>query len=113
LKSIVVRRGEGDYLLVLVPGPRQIDWKKLRKYLGVSRVSLADRDEATRVTGYEVGTITPFGSRTKLPVVIDASADRGLVTLGGGAPGVNIHADVEELATELGAEFVDVTSAPE
>ena len=112
LKSIVVRRGEGDHIFVLVPGPRQIDWKKLRKHLGVSRVSLPDRDEATRVTGYEVGTITPFGSTTRLPVIIDASAGEGLVTIGGGARGVNIHADVQELAAELGAEFADVTGAP-
>ncbi len=110
LKSIVVRRGEGDYLFVLVPGPRQIDWKKLRRHLGVSRVSLPDRDEARRVTGYEVGTITPFGSATTLPVLIDSSASQGLVTLGGGARGVNIHVDVRELAAELGAEFADVTA---
>ena len=110
LKSIVVRRGEGDYLFVLVPGPRQIDWKKLRKHLGVSRVSLPDRDEAKRVTGYDVGAITPFGSATKLPVIIDASAATGLVTIGGGVRGVNIHADVQELAAELGADFADVTS---
>lgn len=110
LKSIVVRRGEGDHIFVLVPGPRQIDWKKLRKHLGVSRVSMPDRDEAKRVTGYDVGTITPFGSTTKLPVIIDASASEGTVTVGGGARGVNIHADVREMATVLGAEFADVTS---
>ena len=111
LKSIVVRRGEGDHIFVLVPGPRQIDWKKLRKHLGVSRVSMPDRDEAKRVTGYDVGTITPFGSATELPVIIDASASSGTVTVGGGARGVNIHADVQEMAKALGAEFADVTSA--
>lgn len=110
LKSIVVRRGEDDYLFVLVPGPRQIDWKKLRKHLGVSRISLPDRDEAKRITGYEVGAITPFGSRTRLPVIIDASAGEGLVTVGGGVRGTNIHADVRDLATELDAEFADVTT---
>lgn len=110
LKSIVVRRGEEDYLFVLVPGPRQIDWKKLRKHLGVSRISMPDRDEAKRVTGYEVGAITPFGSQTKLPVIIDASAIEGLVTVGGGVRGTNIHADVKDLARELGAEFADVTT---
>jgi Cys-tRNA(Pro)/Cys-tRNA(Cys) deacylase len=110
LKSIVVRRGEGDFIFVLVPGPRQIDWKKLRKHLGVSRVSMPDRDEAKRVTGYDVGTITPFGSATKLPVIIDASAASGTVTIGGGARGVNIHADVQELAATLDAVFADVTS---
>lgn len=110
LKSIVVRRGEGDFIFVLVPGPRQIDWKKLRKHLGVSRVSMPDREEAKRVTGYDVGTITPFGSETELPVIIDASAADGTVTIGGGARGVNIHADVKELAAVLKADFVDVTS---
>ena len=109
LKSIVVRRGEDDHIFVLVPGPRQIDWKKLRKHLGVSRLSMPDRDEARRVTGYDVGTITPFGSATELPVIIDASADSGLVTIGGGQRGVNIHADVRELAAVLGAEFADIT----
>ena len=110
LKSIVVRLGEGDFIFVLVPGPRQIDWKKLRKHLGVSRVSMPDREEAKRVTGYDVGTITPFGSDTQLPVIIDASAAEGTVTIGGGARGVNIHADVKELAVVLEANFVDVTS---
>ena len=110
LKSIVVRRGEDDYLFVLVPGRRQIDWKKLRKHLGVSRISLPDRAEAQRITGYEVGAITPFGSHTKLPVIIDASAQEGLVTVGGGMRGTNIHADVGDLAKELDAEFADVTS---
>lgn len=110
LKSIVVRRGEGDHIFVLVPGPRQIDWKKLRRHLGVSRVSMPDRDEAKRVTGYDVGTITPFGSVTELPVIIDASASEGLVTLGGGARGVNIHVDVQDLARLFDAEFADVTT---
>ena len=111
LKSIVVRRGEDDYLFVLVPGPRQIDWKKLRNHLGVSRISLPERAEAERVTGYEPGAITPFGSQTKLPVIIDASASEGLVTVGGGKRGTNIHADVGDLAKELEAEFADVTKA--
>ena len=40
VKTIVVRRGEGDYLFVLVPGDRVISWPKLRALLGVSRLSM-------------------------------------------------------------------------
>ena len=110
LKSLVVRRGESDYVFVLVPGDRQIDWRKLRKHLGVSRLSLPDRDEATRVTGYEPGAITPFGSASVLPVVVDSSAaGGGTVTVGGGAHGVNIHLDGGDLVEWLGAETADVT----
>lgn len=112
LKSIVVRRGENDYVFVLVPGNRQIDWRKLRRHLGVSRLSLPDRDEAKRVTGYEPGTITPFGAATELPVVVDESvAGGGIVTVGGGARGVNVHVDSVELARYLDADFADVTTA--
>ena len=52
LRTIVVRRGEDDYLFVLVPAGRRFDWPKLRAHLGVSRMSLPDADEAKAVTGY-------------------------------------------------------------
>ena len=59
LRTIVVRRGEDDYLFVLVPAGRRFDWPKLRAHLGVTRLSLPDADEAQRVTGYVRYTITP------------------------------------------------------
>lgn len=109
LKTIVVRKGEGDYLLVLVPGPRAIDWNKLRKHLGIKRMSLPDADEAKDVTGYERGAITPFGTKTPLPVIADASVvGTGKVAIGGGAHGVNLHIDADELIAYLRADAVDV-----
>jgi Cys-tRNA(Pro)/Cys-tRNA(Cys) deacylase len=60
LRTIVVRRGNDDYVFVLVPAGRRFDWPKLRAHLGVSRLSLPDADEAREVTGYERYTITPF-----------------------------------------------------
>ena len=64
VKTLVVRRGEGDFLFVLVPGDREISWPKLRAHLGVKRISMPDATVAREVTGYERGTITPFGSLT-------------------------------------------------
>src|SRR6478735_11091159 len=61
LRTIVVRRGEDDYLFVLVPGGRRFDWAKVRAHLEVRRLSLPDATEAHAVTGYERGAITPFG----------------------------------------------------
>jgi Cys-tRNA(Pro)/Cys-tRNA(Cys) deacylase len=110
LRTIVVRRGAEDYVFVLVPGGRQIDWPKLRAHLGTRRISLPDREEAQKATGYERGTITPFGSRTAWPVVADAgirSVDR--VAIGAGAHGANLHVAAEELVRTLGASVVDVT----
>ena len=110
LRTIVVRRGEDDYLFVLVPAGRRFDWPKLRAHLGVSRLSLPDADEAQRVTGYVRYTITPFGSTRKWPVIADASVMRQpVVAIGGGARGLNPHLAPKALVEALHAEVVDVS----
>lgn len=108
IKTIVIRRGEEDYLFVLVPGDRLISWPKLRKHLGVSRLTMPDRGEAEAVTGYEVGTITPFGATTPLPVIVDQQVT-GEVSVGCGAPGVSAMVDATVLADHLQADVADVT----
>ncbi|MGZ8630326.1 MAG: aminoacyl-tRNA deacylase [Actinomycetota bacterium] len=114
LRTIVVRRGADDYLFVLVPGGRQIDWKKLRSHLGERRLSLPDADEARTATGYERGAITPFGATSAWPVVADATI-RGLgtVAIGAGAQGVNLHVDAGALLAALDADEADLAIAPE
>ena len=111
LRTIVVRRGDRDYVMVLVPGGRRFDWPKLRAHLGVSRLSLPDKEEAREATGYERGTITPFGATGGWPVILDASA-AGLeqVSIGGGAFGVNLHLAPADLVAATGAVVVDVTT---
>ena len=112
LRTIVVRRGEDDYLFVLVPAGRRFDWPKLRGHLGVTRLSLPDADEAQRVTGYVRYTITPFGSTRAWPVIADAAiVDQPVVAIGGGARGVNLHLAPGDLVETLGADVVDVSLA--
>ncbi|PWD52615.1 hypothetical protein C8046_16410 [Serinibacter arcticus] len=108
IKTMVVRRGEDDYLLVLVPGDRSISWPKLRSSLGVSRLSMPDAETARAATGYERGTITPLGSTTAWPVVADERV-RGPISLGGGGHGVGISLDADALVEALGATRADVT----
>jgi Cys-tRNA(Pro)/Cys-tRNA(Cys) deacylase len=110
LRTIVVRRGEDDYLFVLVPAGRRFDWPKLRGHLGVTRLSLPDADEAQRVTGYVRYTITPFGSTRAWPVLADAAIlDQAVVAIGGGARGVNLHLAPADLVASLAATVVDVS----
>ena len=108
IKTIVVRRGAEDYLFVLVPGDRAISWPKLRAVLGVNRLSLPDAATAKDVTGYERGTITPFGASRTWPVVADSRV-RGTVSIGAGAHGVAATVDAAALVQALGAQVADVT----
>ncbi len=113
LRTIVVRRAEDDYVLVLVPGGRRFDWPKLRAALGVRRLALPDAAEARDATGYERGAITPFGASHAWPVIVDASAlSQELVAIGGGARGTNIHLAPSDLVRATSATVADVTEAP-
>jgi Cys-tRNA(Pro)/Cys-tRNA(Cys) deacylase len=109
VKTLVVRRGDGDFLFVLVPGDRAISWPKLRAMLGVSRLSMPDAQVALEVTGYERGTITPFGSSTAWPVVADERIAGRQITLGAGQHGVAIAAAADEILAALGAALADIT----
>lgn len=109
IKTMVVRRADGDYVFVLVPGDRLIDWAKLRATLGERRLSLADGDEALQVTGYEPGTITPLGSDRPWPVLADTRLAAGEVSLSVGRSGWSVIISGPNLIDLLSAETADVT----
>ena len=113
IKTIVARLGEGDYVFVLVPGDRTISWPKLRALLGVSRMSMPDAATAREATGYERGTITPFGSTTAWPVIADERMCGREVSLGAGAHGVAAVVDADAAIAVLQARVADVTEPEE
>ena len=81
----------------------------IRDSLGINRVSMPDAATALEVTGYERGTITPFGSSTAWPVVADATITGRSVSLGAGAHGVAATMAADDLVRTLGADVADVT----
>ncbi len=109
IKTLVLRRAEDDYIFVLVPGDRVIAWPRLRSLLGVSRLSMPDADTAKAVTGYERGTITPFGATNPWPVVADARIVGTTVSMGGGAHGVSLTMSADDVVASLAATVADVT----
>lgn len=109
IKTLVVRRAEDDHVFVLVPGDRIFSWAKVRALLGTNRISMPDAEAAKAVTGYERGTITPFGSRAELPVVADERMVGKTISLGAGAHGVAATLSADDVLAHLGAQVADVT----
>lgn len=109
IKTLVVRRGEGDYLFMLVPGGRKVSWKKLRAALGVNRLTMPGAEEAKEASGYERGTITPFGATHAWPVYADRTIEGKAVSIGGGDHGTAVVVDAGDLLRVLDATLVDVT----
>lgn len=109
VKTLVVKRHDGDYLFALVPGGRKISWPKLRALVGVNKLSMPDPVRALDATGYERGTITPLGSSTAWPVYADASIAGTEIALGAGEHGYSAFVDADALVTAFDAVVADIT----
>ena len=109
VKTLVVRRADDDFVFVLVPGDRTISWPKLRRLLGVSRLSMPDADVARQATGYERGTITPFGATTPWPVIADERVRGREITLGAGEHGVALAVQADDALRALDATVADIS----
>ncbi len=111
VRSIVFRLSESEFLMALVAGPAQVSWKKLRKYLGRTRVTMATEDEVLENTGYRIGTVSPFGLRRPMRTLMDPGVlGEAEVSIGSGVAGTGIILSSAELRRALpDAEVVPLT----
>ena len=109
VKTLVVKRHDGDFVLALVPGGRSIAWKKLRAVVGVNKLSMPDAATALAASGYERGTITPIGATGDLPVYADERIVGRRVALGAGRHGASAFVDADDLIAAYGATVADIT----
>jgi Cys-tRNA(Pro)/Cys-tRNA(Cys) deacylase len=107
VRSILFNIRPEEFLMVLVAGPDQIDWRKLRQLVKRSRVRMATEDEVLDVTGYRVGTVSPFGLKNPVKVLIDASVlKEEEVSIGSGVRSTAIILKTDDLRRALGAAEV-------
>lgn len=73
IKTLVLEDEQSRPMLVLMHGDRQVSLKELARVIGVKRVSPCEPKKANKFTGYQVGGISPFGTKRKLPVYLEES----------------------------------------
>ncbi|MDH7499125.1 MAG: YbaK/EbsC family protein [candidate division NC10 bacterium] len=73
VKTLLLKAPARGFLLVLCPGNRQVDLRRLAQLLQEKQVEMAARDEVHKITGYFIGGVSPLGTRRELPILMDAS----------------------------------------
>jgi Cys-tRNA(Pro) deacylase len=114
VRSILFQIRPGEFLMVLMAGREQVDWRKLRQLVGRSRIRMATEEEVLEVTGYRVGTVSPFGLKNPVKVLIDESVlQEEEVSTGSGVRQMAIILKSADLRQALGnAEVVSLTEQP-
>jgi len=108
IKTLVFETNEKKPLIVLMHGDREVSTKNLARHLGVKSVEPATADSATKVTGYQFGGTSPFGTRMNLSVYVESTIfklDRILIN--GGKRGFLVEIDPSVLRL-IGAKEVEV-----
>ena len=103
VRSILFRLAEGEFIMVLMAGPGQISWKRLRSVLGVGRISMASEAEVLAATGFLRGAVTPLGLPHPMRILADESVfipDE--ISIGSGVRGVAIILKPTDLQSALG-----------
>jgi Cys-tRNA(Pro)/Cys-tRNA(Cys) deacylase len=103
-KTLVVQ-ADGEHLFALVPVEARLDTRALGK-----RVSLADPDDAHRITGYVRGGTSVFGSRRRLPVLLDDTAlQHETIVVNGGRRGLQLELSPHDLLRATGGRTLALT----
>ena len=104
-KTLVVSV-DGELHVACVPVSAQLDLKALGK-----RARLADKEQASRATGYVTGGTSPLGQRKRLPTHVDASAlEHETILVNGGRRGLQLELDPNELVRLTAARVHPIAS---
>ncbi len=103
VRSILFRLSDQQYIMVLVAGPNQLAWPRLRQYLGASRMSMASPEQVLETTGYPTGAVSPFGLPKPIRVLLDESVlAESELSIGSGVRNTTLLIRRDDLLRALG-----------
>jgi Cys-tRNA(Pro) deacylase len=107
VKTLIMEDEAARPLIVLMHGDREVSTKNLARQAGLKKVVPCQLDVAQRHSGYQVGGTSPFGTRKRLPVWVEASVlDYPVIYINGGRRGYLIGIAPAVLVDLLGARPV-------
>lgn len=114
-KTLVVMLPKGRAMLIIVPGDRELDLKKLANVLDEKKIRMATQVEAEALTGLQVGGISALALLNKgFKVVLDESSKHyDEIVVSAGQRGINLQLTVRDLVKMTHARIADVAAAPE
>lgn len=108
-KTLIMEDENAKPLVIVMHGDREVSTKNLARQIGAKKVSPCSVDMAQKHSGYMVGGTSPFATRKKMPVWVEAELlDAPVIYVNGGRRGYLVGVPPSALAQLLDAKPVSV-----
>lgn len=111
-KTIVIKRENNKRpVLAVIPGPLEVDLRKVANFLDDKKVKLPTQTEAEKITGLFAGGISPLALINKgFKVILDElSLLQPDIIISGGERGLSIQLSVDQFIHLTSASIADIT----
>lgn len=100
-KNLFLRDAKGKrHFLVLIPGEKHADIKKVEKQIGCTHLSFASDERLMKYMGLVKGSVTPFGLINDENKAVEVAIDKGLM----GKPRIGFHPNINTATLWLSYE---------
>lgn len=110
-KTLVAKGDKAGFCVFCIPCAEELDLKKAAKVSGNKKVEMLPLKDLLPTTGYIRGGCSPIGMKKQFPTYINETAmlfDK--IALSGGARGVQVILNPDELIDFVGASYEDLTT---
>ncbi|HUH59344.1 MAG TPA: aminoacyl-tRNA deacylase [Candidimonas sp.] len=109
IKTLIMEDENAQPLVILMHGDYEVSTKNLARQTGAKRIAPCLPATAQKHSGYLVGGTSPFATRKRMPVWVEATVlDFPLIYLNGGRRGYLVSLPPAALVDWLGAKPVRV-----
>ncbi len=109
-KNLVSKTDKEEYVMIIVPGDKKVDLKKVAELLNVKKVNLIHFDKAEDISGYPPGGTPSIGHRLKMRTVMEKFLlNYGTIYCGGGSRDKILELKPEDVARVSKAILGDIS----
>jgi Cys-tRNA(Pro)/Cys-tRNA(Cys) deacylase len=70
-KNLICTTNKGEYILLIVPGDRRVNLRKVKKILQVKNIQLLPFSKAEKISGYPPGGTPSIGLKQKVKTILE------------------------------------------
>lgn len=110
-KTLVIKGDKTGVLVVVVPGDKNLNLKKIAKVSGNKKVAMVQVKQIQALTGYIRGGCSPIGMKKNYPVFLDAAAmDLDGILVNAGQRGLMLVVNPQDLEGITRATVATISS---